>query len=424
MLNSFKNTLAKSQAKWLILFDQAVVSGGNFTVGILLARELGIALYGEFAVCWLLVLFWSSIHHGWLITPMYTFVAQFQAKARINYLNSLLVHQVAFAVLASTLTAAFIPLAPLVFPEMHLAALYLLLPTAVFMHLMYDFVRRAYYANESSRQAFLLDVLVYGSQAGALLFTAWLGQLNLKLAVGIIACSYTPALVLGAKLFRAFSWNQQAFVQTTQKHWNYAKWLVGTALLQWLSGNFFIIAAGGILGPVAVGAIRILQNIVGVLHVLFLALENYIPIQASKIFQTQGAAGLGSFLRQYTWKGGLATLVVASGLAFFGQEIISLLYGSEHSDYAYLLYGFAVLYLLVFVGSSIRFAIRTLEKTSAIFLAYILSAAFSLLTAHWMVQQIGIEGIVWGLIANQLILQGYLIYVLQSKKDLLWKSYT
>ena len=40
----------------MVLFDQALVSGGNFLLGTFLARQLGVETYGTFALLWMAVL--------------------------------------------------------------------------------------------------------------------------------------------------------------------------------------------------------------------------------------------------------------------------------------------------------------------------------------------------------------------------------
>lgn len=55
--------------------------------------------------------------------------------------------------------------------------------------------------------------------------------------------------------------------------------------LQWGTGNLFIIMAGTPLGPWAVGVIRIMQNTMGLFNVLFIFLENVLPINFANIFK-------------------------------------------------------------------------------------------------------------------------------------------
>ncbi|NNC95629.1 MAG: hypothetical protein HKN92_08710 [Chitinophagales bacterium] len=423
MTTIVSNIIAGRKEKLLPFIDQAVVSGGNFFVCILLARSLGLEIFGEFTLAWLVVLFASSIHQAWLITPMYTFAPQKTGDERSKYLDSLLVHQIVFSTAAALLSFCFVGSAAFFYPEWDLNGVKVWLPITVFAYLMYDFSRKLFYVEGIAKKSLMLDILVYSIQGSALIAASYFSFLSLKSTFIIVSISLVlPVLLFGRKM--RFNFNRSVLLTTTKKHWEFAKWLIGTSLLQWISGNFFIIIAGGLISPLAVGAIRILQNIIGVLHVLFLAIENYVPIRAVQIFDRDGLKGLGNYLKGITLKGSILTLLTSICIAVFGKQIITLLYGSEHLEYAYLLYGFALLYVFVFIGTNLRFAIRTLELTRSIFLAYLLSAIFSLLFAKTIIQSFGIDGILLGLILTQIIMQAYFIYSLRSKLYVLWKSST
>lgn len=66
MINKLRNK------KTLVFLDQIIVSGSNFLLGILLARNLGIEEYGQFALLWLIVLFFSSLQLSFIVSPMLT----------------------------------------------------------------------------------------------------------------------------------------------------------------------------------------------------------------------------------------------------------------------------------------------------------------------------------------------------------------
>jgi O-antigen/teichoic acid export membrane protein len=186
-------------------------------------------------------------------------------------------------------------------------------------------------------------------------------------------------------------------------------------LLQWFSGNLFIIAAGAILGPAAVGATRMAQNIVGVTHVLFLAMENIIPARAAMQLRNNGPEGMMRYLLKFSWQMGAITVGVLALIATFSYTIIDFCYGSEYVAYQHILIGFCVLYLIVFLGYPFRYAIRTLERTRVIFVSFIASSVFSVATAYPAIRLFGITGVVGGLMITQLITLWIYLYCLRKE---------
>jgi len=63
------NQLKKDKNKLLVVLDQVIVSGGNFALGLVLIRTLGLADYGVYAVLWMGVLFALSLHQAFITMP-------------------------------------------------------------------------------------------------------------------------------------------------------------------------------------------------------------------------------------------------------------------------------------------------------------------------------------------------------------------
>ena len=140
-----------------------------------------------------------------------------------------------------------------------------------------------YFSNGNSIQAMLLDSILYPGQIMVLLYFYFNNQLNLGTAILSILIANTCSVLMGAASMGIKIPSKSGFKETMTRHFEFSKWLLGTAMLQWLSGNYFIIAAASILGPIAVGAVRMVQNIMGLCHVLFLAMENFLPVELSLI---------------------------------------------------------------------------------------------------------------------------------------------
>jgi hypothetical protein len=69
----------------------------------------------------------------------------------------------------------------------------------------------------------------------------------------------------------------------------------------------------------------------------------------------------------------------------------------------------------------VRIAIRVMLLNKAFFIGYVTSTVFSMLAARPMVAWLGINGVVAGLLINQVLLIGYWLYVLKQKNFVLWK---
>lgn len=158
------------------------------------------------------------------------------------------------------------------------------------------------------------------------------------------------------------------------------------------------------------------QNIVGITHVLFLAMENIIPVRAAGFQRDGGNEKMFGYLWKFTLQMGMITLTLLALISIFSKQIIMAFYGSEFVEYQYLLVAFCILYVIIFIGYPLRYAIRTLERTRLIFVSFIASSIFSVLTAYPIIKAFGLTGVIIGLMLTQLITLG--IYLFSLRNDI------
>jgi len=418
MLKQLLNITSKSTHQILVLFDQALVSGVNFIVAILLARLLGAASFGLFAFGWMLVLFASSIQLAFIVSPLFTLFPKHQhpndylrGAHSIQWLFSLVTFVMGFAVVKGVFIYQ---------PAWEIKGVLFSLPLVTALFVLQDFYRRVNFTLKKPLRSLLADGIAYGGQPLVVLVLHQFEMLSIHHIFLAISALFGVAIIYSSTQLK-LTLKPLRIKNTITENWSFSKYLVGTALLQWVSGNFFIIVAGGLLGPIAIGAIRIAQNVVGVLHVLFSAMENIIPIKGAEILNQKGGLKAIRYFKTMLLKGGGVTLVVLLLIALFSKQVVALFYGVEYLAYVNVLLGFTGLYVLVFIGTILGFVIRTFEVNHIFFWSYILTTVFSLIAAKPIINQIGIYGVLIGLFVTQLINISFYLFKLNSKLKPLWK---
>lgn len=396
------------------LIDQAIVSGVNFLMGILLANLLGLDQYGIFAFLWMIVFFVSSIHQAFIVSPIYTLLPKQLNKS--EYVSKLVGLQLVFSIIVFGFVFYASKILIGRFPEYDFYLAETAIASVSSIYVLHDFFRRLFFGTKLPILALGIDAIGYGLQPIILFFLYQYNVLNLTTLFFSISATMLAGILITTVINRI----QISFIcyDIIKLHWKFSKYLVGTSLLQWLSGNFFIAVSAGILGPIAVGVIRMSQNVVGVLHVLFLAFENTIPLKAAEILQTNGKTKMLQYIGQKVKQSIVLVIVLLGTIILLSKTIITQLYGPEYIEYQYVLYSFCLLYIFVFIGTFLRFVIRTLEHNKIIFISYIATTIFSLLLAKIMVQKMDITGVLLGLIISQIITNG--IYIIALKSEIKW----
>ena len=390
------------------LTDQGMVSAVNFLTGILLARYLGLHEFGRFSLAWMAVLFVNSLQAGLIISPMMSIGPQ-QAKDDVPvYYGIVVAQQVAFAALAAVLLFAGVRASALLLPEWSVEHLALPLAATALAFQLQEFLRRYFFSRGRGGAAFLNDAISYLGQLAVLLWLFQVITLDTAGALWVIAATSALAVAVGTLSVGRLAWRRAALSAVTGRQWRSAKWLTASALMQWASGNLFIMTAGALLGVNAVGGLKAAQNLMGVTHVLFQGLENVVPVRAASHYRQDGSAGLTAYLRDVAWVNALATALVAFVAAAAPAFWLALVFGDAYAAYGDLVRWFAVIYLLVSLLLPLRAGLRAVEHTHPIFTAYLATTIFSLAAAYPLVRWLELTGVMAGI----LLLQGLMLVVL------------
>ena len=109
--------------------------------------------------------------------------------------------------------------------------------------------------------------------------------------------------------------------------------------------------------------------------------------------------------------------------SLFARQILQVAGGLAYGNYAFVVYGLSLVYLLMAIGYPVRIAIRSLHLNKEYFIAYILSLLLNLCIAPWLLRNWMLYGVLAGLVSNQLVIIGYWLIVLKQKQQFLWKSF-
>ena len=263
MIQAAARFLARySHINWA-LADQAVISAVNFLTGILLARFLGVEGLGQFTLAWLAVLFVNALQHAIIIAPMMSIGPKQPAANLPAYYGAVIMQQIAFSMCGFVVLFAVIEGSPLLFPYWSLGGLGLPLASAAVAFQFQDFLRRYLFTRGKAAQAFVNDGVRYLGQLVVLtwLFWSFPEQRQGASALWVIAGAAAAAAFLGLFSVERIAWSPRVLRATALRHWQFSRWLAGSAVMQWVTGNLFLLAAGALLGTAAVGALRAAQTL-------------------------------------------------------------------------------------------------------------------------------------------------------------------
>jgi O-antigen/teichoic acid export membrane protein len=388
------------------LIDQSVVSGTNFLTNVMLARFMGLREFGVFVLAWMSVLFVNSLQTALIIAPMMSIGPKQEEEDRPSYFGAVVFQELILVSCCFVVVFAVLKIYGNFFHHTDILQLAAPLAVSAFAYQGQDFVRRYFFATRHGRRAFADDALSYLTQLPILLLLHKAGHLNTATALWVMAGTSILGQVAGSFWVEPLRFQWDAIKAVSRRHWKISRWLGASALMQWTSGNLFVIAAPVYYGAAAAGVLRASQNLMGVTHVWFQGLDNVFSVETARRFREGGVQSMLSYTRSILVKWGGLTLVFAAVMAAAPGFWLRLTYGPEMVQYGYILRLYALLYVLVFLGGPLRAALQALEFTVPIFWSYLVMIPFSIAFAVPMAKWLGLNGTMLGLLGTQVLFQG------------------
>jgi len=387
------------------LTDQAVVSATNFLTSVMLARFMGLREFGIFALAWMSVLFVNSFQTALIVAPMMSIGPKQESQDRPRYFGAVIFQELVLVFFCFLLVLIVLTFSGNFFHQADLHSLALPLAVSAFAYQMQDFVRRYFFATRHSRRALADDAISYLTQLPILLGLYKAGHLNSATALWAMAGTSILGLAVGWFWMEPLDFNWQWIKTVARRHWRISRWLSASALLQWTSGNLFIIAAPVYYGAAAAGVLKASQNLMGVTHVWFQGLDNVVPAETARHLHEGGVRSMLAYTKSILFKWGGITLLFAVIIAAASGFWLRLVYGPDMVQYGYILRLYALLYVIVFMGGPLRAALQALEFTVPIFWSYLAMTAFAVAFAIPAAKWLGLSGTMLGLLGTQILFQ-------------------
>jgi O-antigen/teichoic acid export membrane protein len=378
----------------LALLDQALISGSNFLLSILLARWLTVAQYGAFALAFSIFLLLASAHESLVTEPMMVFGPSSYDDRRREYLGAVLWIEAALGlvfvgVLVSAALVAHHYAARGDFAGA-LAALCVSTPCVfLFWVARYSFYLQQRPGRAATGSALYSAILLAGTalvfQRGVLSpFTAFL-----VIAFGALATAafmlvrLKPVLKRGSNPDLRSVWN---------RHWDYGRWALGTAGMRWIPGNASYALTGTLLGLADVGTLKALLNFFLPLGQAVNSFGLVFQPYLSGVFGREGRSATRTPVRL------LALLYLGGGIVYwvllsvFRVPFLRLLYGGKFLESAHLVPWVCCGAVLTVVSYAPSMGLRAIQSPSSIFVAYCVAGAVSVVFGTVAIWLYGLAG--------------------------------
>jgi O-antigen/teichoic acid export membrane protein len=323
----------------LAVSDQALFSGANFVLSILLARWLSTAEYGAYSLAYAVFLLFSSMHGALLIEPAMIFGPGRYMTEFPRYSRLLMRAHFAVTVPASLVLLASSGWLGQLYSRPVGTAMVGLALASPFILMFWVFRRVPYIVMQpwwavAASGCYMLLLL---GTAAVLYAEGWLTTVSAYLAMG--ATSFGASLLPWFRFARKpkgmdglTAGETLTFSTVVRDHTRYGRWAVGSAAVAWLPGQVYYALLPALMGLEGAAGLRALMNLImPVLQAISALTMVLLPIlvrdrgtSVAKMKHT-----MMTFLCLFC--GG--ALVYLAGLWFAQGQVFALFYGGKYSEY-------------------------------------------------------------------------------------------
>lgn len=391
------------------LTDQAVVSGGTLLTTMLFIRGAGMEEFGVLSLVWIAMLFGTAVQHSAVIAPAYALFPKLTSDDAPAFRGWLVLLQLVIgALLLGVLTASwYVPGFSLLPKSPGLA------PALLFLgaRQAFSFLRLQLFVAESGpRRALVVDAVHMVASVAGLVILGLADRLDARTGLFVLGTASGGAALFAVPAFLQLGCSFALPARSLRiRHMHFSKWLVGKSLAQWFTANSFLVALGTIQGPVALGAVRAAQTLIGVAGVVIQGFENLVPARAAAVYGQHGSAGLGAFLRTSMprWFGYLSLCLLP--IVAFPGLFLKVLTGGEQAGLEEPLFFFAFGALLALAILYMQVCLRAVEKVGVLFWAQLASGIVGAVAAVPVTMNFGLRGCMIGIIVQQLVVLSLLL---------------
>ena len=335
------------------MLDQCVASASNFSVGIVVARISGPVGFGAFALAYTVWTLLTAFHRSLITDPM-AIMGDMRHEERDDFIRRGFAADVTLGLMAGFLIAAVGTVFLAVGQHTFGIGLLSVAPWLVVLDLQ-DYWRWIGFMLGKPKKSLVNDLLFNVVQALAFGAVFVLGLHSVFAVVSAWGLGAAVAAVYGLRQFSvrpsvrgggAFLWSR----------WPTSRWLASERAANWGANQLYLVVAGAMLGPAALGGLKAAQGLVaGPTNLVINAGGSFGLPEATRQLAERGWTGMVRISRIVTGAGVAAAAACAIAVLLAAPDLLKFLYGPKFVSYApsAQLFAVAIVVAAFFVGPTL-----------------------------------------------------------------------
>lgn len=392
---ALSSATAPRRASVLTTVDQIVASTSNFAVSVLIARAIGPAGYGRYAIAMAVMLLLLGVQQAGIIEPMVISAARRTRGELSAYLSRstpvAIAAGMAFGTVVAVVGAVGLMAAPTNWGRLTVA-----LGVGVAPVLTQSFLRWRFLAAMQPGRALVNDIIF----AVAEIALVWeIGSMHrLTPALALIAIGAGALIATVATTAQTRDWirsSQPAHRRVLTGEMQVGRWFLADFGVMWVTTQGAVLVVATVLGSRQAGIFRAINDLFGPSRLLMLSLGSIMLPLGARRFHEEGPAALRRFVFRALLVVGLAAGFYSALVGITSRWLLPHLYGQSFSPDPRLVWLIAIQVFLMGLQYPPLFGLKASGQAPSLFRTRGIVAAISVTATVILVPPFGIWGAAW-----------------------------
>ncbi len=399
---------------WAII-ERGLFALTTLATSLILARSLSAENFGAFGTCFATLLLVSSVQDSMLSEPMLVLGSSRYRNSIGPYVSTVIGWHWSVSALSGTLLLMMGAGASLIDSATALAPAFGAAGIAALGLLYLSLVRAVCYLREEPNAAAVGGAI---NLALVLAGLVALTELNIVSSASAFLLMGAASFLAGACILRRLglsalgSRGALALAPIRREHWNYGRWVLGSSITSWATGNLYFVILPAIAGFSAGGALLALMLFTRPVMTMLMPLGLVI---VPPLVRARGRPEFARYLTVVLAALSGAAAVYWAGLAAGHDVLVNWIFAGKYDANSYLLIILGALPLIWSVSQTLTSGLRALGRPDLEFRACMVSAAVSLTAGIALVYLRGLDGAAVALVLSSASVPFVMAYALHRE---------
>jgi O-antigen/teichoic acid export membrane protein len=385
--------------------DQGIVSATNFLTSVIIARACSKDQFGLYILCLSIILILSDIQTYLVSTPYMVFSPHLHDRENALYTGSTLIHQIAIGLL-SIIFIFMLNLIPY-FGFISTSGLELLLrilALIICFVLLRNYIRQLCFAKKRIVEVLIYDVIIFIIQLGLLYLVYQKGRITVYLSFLIIGLASSILSVIWILLnTNQFKVDFTKVYSDLKRNWTIGKWFCASGIIWTISLNLYPWILAAYNDSSVAGIWAACMGVVGLLNPLLIGGQNVVGPEIMHRYAKSGIFEMTKFVLRVIPGFFVLLLVFTIPIIFFGDDLVSLIYGEKYRGYGSIVKILVPNLLITATMFSLSRSLFAIERANIDFVINLTAIIIQITFGVWLISNFGIIGAAYGYLSTKMI---------------------